>query len=231
MNIPEFNVPIQKFVDSIKIDFIKSNDYQIRYTTNGAIPDLKSALFVNHIFIKKSAELKATAFSMDGKALNTSTLKVEQIPGLESKIKLDKTFKQGLKRVEYKADFHLLADFAKAEKTNETIQPDLIIDTTAVRNNFGYIFEGYINIEKAGMYEFYAVSDDGAKLIIDDYEVVVNDGCHAAQSVKGLVGIGKGLHSIKLYYFDNIGGQSLLLEWKGQDFQRRKVEKEILFTK
>ena len=231
VNIPEFKVPIRKFVETLTIELNRIPGYTFRYTTDGSEPDLRSEEYLDPFTVNSTCEIKAKALDSNEQVIGRSSIHVVKIPALESKVKKDNSLKSGLRRTEYKGDFYLLADFAKAEKVDESIQPGLQIDTTPRHDMFGYVYEGYIDIPGTAMYEFYLLSDDGAKLMIDDYPVVVNDGCHAAKFENGMVGLAKGLHSFKLYFFDSQGGQSLNLEWRSDSFLRRKVDNTIFYTK
>jgi cytochrome c len=46
-------------------------------------------------------------------------------------------------------------------------------------------YQGYLTIEEGGNYVFRLVSDDGARLYIDNKEIVNNDGDHGAQAADG----------------------------------------------
>jgi hypothetical protein len=56
-------------------------------------------------------------------------------------------------------------------------------------------------ISAPGMYTFSLLSDDGAKLYIDDQVVIDNDGQHRPQEKTGEVDLAGGLHSIRVSYF------------------------------
>jgi hypothetical protein len=66
---------------------------------------------------------------------------------------------------------------------------------------FAIDYTGRFWIEKPGAYEFVLTSDDGAILYLDDKEVINNDGQHASQDKNGIVELVKGVHSIRISYF------------------------------
>jgi hypothetical protein len=66
---------------------------------------------------------------------------------------------------------------------------------------FAIDYTGKFWIADPGMYTFSLLSDDGAKLYIDDQVVVDNDGVHAPLEKTGEVQLAGGLHSIRLSYF------------------------------
>lgn len=56
-------------------------------------------------------------------------------------------------------------------------------------------------IEKPGDYKFSLLSDDGAKLYIDDEVAIDNDGIHPPATVDGSVTLAGGVHGIRVSYF------------------------------
>jgi len=81
--------------------------------------------------------------------------------------------------------------------------------------NFGFIYDGYINIPIAGVYTFGTDSDDGSSLLLDGQAVVDNDGVHGPDTVTGSVVLAAGLHKIEVRYFQGTGGYQLQATWQG----------------
>jgi 3-keto-disaccharide hydrolase/PA14 domain-containing protein/carbohydrate binding protein with CBM35 domain len=73
---------------------------------------------------------------------------------------------------------------------------------------------GNIAIATAGDYAFRLTSDDGARLRIDDTQVITNDGLHGPTPADGSIRLGTGYHALRVEHFDNGGGQQLTLEWR-----------------
>jgi hypothetical protein len=65
---PEFSYPgkSKSFFKEDTVVISQKNNQQIRYTTDGSIPDVTSKLYVNPLIIKTSTVIKAKAFSNDG---------------------------------------------------------------------------------------------------------------------------------------------------------------------
>jgi hexosaminidase len=70
--------------------------------------------------------------------------------------------------------------------------------------NAGVTYTGYVKIPADDLYEFHLNSDDGAVFFVDDQLVVDNDGQHDLQDRSGFLPLRKGLHRIKVQYF-NVG--------------------------
>ena len=66
---------------------------------------------------------------------------------------------------------------------------------------FALDYDGKFWIEKPGDYRFSLLSDDGAKLYIDDDLAIDNDGIHAPATVDGSVTLSGGIHRIRVSYF------------------------------
>jgi len=89
----------------------------------------------------------------------------------------------------------------------------LAADAPEAVNNFGYIYQGFLNITTAGDYLFRTRSDDGSVLLIDDVEVVSNDGNHAPITVTSTpISLDVGYHSIDARFYEAGGGQVFTLE-------------------
>jgi hypothetical protein len=66
---------------------------------------------------------------------------------------------------------------------------------------FAIDYSGKFWIADPGMYSFALLSDDGAKLYIDDQLVIDNDGLHPPEEITGIVDLAGGLHRIRVSYF------------------------------
>lgn len=66
---------------------------------------------------------------------------------------------------------------------------------------FAIDYTGRFWIAAPGMYAFSLLSDDGAKLYIDDQVIIDNDGQHPPLEKAGAVELAGGLHRIRVSYF------------------------------
>ena len=100
----------------------------------------------------------------------------------------------------------------------KTLDPETIaqrIDHYAIR------YTGYVDIPKSGIYTFYLRSDDGSKLYLHDDLVVDNDGSHSSITKQGMMALKKGLHPIRIEYFEDFLGQELRLWYDGPGIKNR----------
>ncbi len=96
-------------------------------------------------------------------------------------------------------------------------------------DHFAFQFQGYIHISRAGKYQFYLKSDDGAKLFINGKSIVDNDNMHVARERSGSVQLSEGVHSIELHYFEREGRQVLELRYSGPGIKKTKIPDQVLF--
>ncbi len=104
-------------------------------------------------------------------------------------------------------------------KTGTTANIDL---TPRNRNdNFGFLWQGYINVPVTANYIFEVCSDDGSRLFIDQpygfarTPSINNDNMHGNTcKSSGSMLLTAGMHSIALAYFEATSGQSVTLNWQ-----------------
>ena len=66
---------------------------------------------------------------------------------------------------------------------------------------FAIDYSGRFWIDKEGEYSFCLISDDGSKLYIDGNLVIDNDGLHSPLEREGAVQLTRGVHEIRVSYF------------------------------
>jgi hypothetical protein len=78
---------------------------------------------------------------------------------------------------------------------------------------FSIRYRGVINITSAGTYTFFTTSDDGSKLFIDGNEIVNNNFLQGPTERSGTVSLSAGYHQITILFFENTGGQTLVVSY------------------
>ena len=82
------------------------------------------------------------------------------------------------------------------------------------QNIYSVLWTGYLDIPETGVYTFFTASDDGSWLFIDDILVVDNGGAHGLQEKQGKLHLLKGLHNIRLKYFQTGGFAAIQFLWQ-----------------
>ena len=107
---------------------------------------------------------------------------------------------------------------------------DIISQQNKKRSDkFAFEFNGYIKIDKDGIYTFFTDSDDGSMLYLDDEEIVNNDGDHGSVEKNGKAALKKGYHKIKVLYFDSGGGNTLRVSIQPEGGKKEIIPASLLF--
>ncbi len=200
------------FVESAKVKIdkrFKNLNYQI---TVKEIDSRKEV--INNCNLKETSDVEVNILNAKGETTKTERKLFKKVK-LDSGIGEKNDLELGLKYKYYEGKWEKIPDFSKLDELSSGVveKVDLKLLKTAI-DHFGIVFEGYVNIENDGLYEFKTYSDDGSKLFINGKLVVNNDGSHAAKNEYGLIGLKKGLHKMTLEYFEDFEGEALEVGFK-----------------
>ena len=99
-------------------------------------------------------------------------------------------------------------------------------------DNFSVRWEGQIKIDHSGEYTFYIISDDGVRLFINDKNIIDNWKAQPATESKGTINLqGNKTYPILIEYFEESGGEALILGWESEKFTKRLIPGKYLETK
>lgn len=120
------------------------------------------------------------------------------------------------------AQMDSLTPFETGETRNINLNQFLKRDKNSQTDDWGVLFDGYINISEDGLYEFQLDADDGSVLMIGDEKVVDNDGAHTLSTAAGIVPLKKGLHRFRIKFFQRGGEIGLAVRYglKGRPLNR-----------
>ena len=96
-------------------------------------------------------------------------------------------------------------------------------------DSFAIRFTGLISITAGGTYTFYTNSDDGSKVFINGSEIVDNDGNHGTQERSGTVSLTPGLHNIEVLFYEDGGGESLVVQYSGPSLFKQDIPFTVLY--
>lgn len=137
--------------------------------------------------------------------------------------------KQGLFYNYYEGEFRRLPDFYEMEPVRRDVINNVVFPEGTPEYNYGLAYEGYLKIEKDGLYEFYLTLDDGSKLLIDNKEIILNDGLHAMIEKSGALFLNKGYHKINVSFFQLGGGKGLNLKMQAPGGPKEEIKDQLLF--
>lgn len=213
------------FIDTFPIVEISSDlkDAEIRYTIDGSEPDRKSPIYNTPFKLEKTTVVKACVFKGDDFSY----------PAIANFRLLDSKAGNGIKFNYYEGENWTMIPNLSMLKPKATGSAKEFRLQYALHRDEQYAleFDAYLKIDSAGEYRFYTYSDDGSKLYINDKEVVNNDGSHGAKEKIGDIKLEKGLHKIKVTYFNEGGGQWLECYYKGPGIPRQIIPANALYLK
>jgi hypothetical protein len=198
----------------------EDNEAIIRYTLDGSEPTESSPKYDKPLTITQSSTLVARAFR---EGYN---------PSIQTKVNYDfvDPNKNGILWELYEGSFKKLPDFDKLKPTSTGKVYNFGLDKIDTpQHNFAIKFNSFIEIDKEGKYDFYTSSNDGSRLYIDDKLVVDNDGEHGTKQLSGKIHLSKGIHSIRVEYFQSGGSKVLLVFYSSSDISYQPVPGSKLF--
>jgi len=186
-------------------------DYSIYYSLDGSEPNKNSTRYTGAFKLKKSTQLRARAYTADGRASRVVSRSLKQMNPLPA-VNAGKT-ERGLsyRYYEFADDLEKLPDFGQLKPKKTGVQQT--VNETECNHPkedlWGLVLEGFVDLDESRTYRFFTRSDDGSKLYIDGQLVVDNDGDHGAFWQYGDIILDKGKHALKIEYFDHHHGQML----------------------
>ncbi len=229
-NGPEIIVANSIFID--KAGFKITTDIPnsvIHYTTDGSVPTNESAIAetINTVYANESFVLKAICF-IDGKAVSglAESSFTKEAPVSATGVK---NSEPGLRYSYYEGNWTQLPDFTSLQAMGKGIAASINLDVKKRIENYGVVFNGYVQVPETGVYKFSITSDDGSKLSIAG-KTLLNDGLHGMEEKSVEIVLEKGLHPIEVQFFQQGGDDGLILEWNLAGEEKRLIEGSVLFN-
>jgi alpha-L-fucosidase len=199
----------------------------IYYTINGSMPTTASPVYNKPFAVNQSTAVKAIAIS--NTAINSevaeASVKVYQL----MKATKPGNVSNGLNYSYYQSSEMNAEKMPQLQPVKTGVSNIFSIEAKERQSIFGFVFSGYIQIATTGTYDFYTTSDDGSLLYIDDVLVVDNNGNHGMEEKTGKAILEKGMHKIKLVYFDAAGDNGLKVSYHLSGQPKIEIPASALF--
>lgn len=213
------------FIDSIPLLTIKNPNEQgvIKYTMDGTPPTVGSIAYYEPVPISATTVVKAAIFDGDQKI---SRDEVGYFRWVES------TVGHGVKYQCYEVDgIEMMPDFKSLTPVNrgETLEFHLTGVELPREEQVAVVFESYLEIEKAGEYQFFIASDDGSKFYVNGKEIINHDGNHGVTEKTGNMTLEEGRHLVLVEWFNSGGGMGLYAYYKGPGVPKQIVPVDKLW--
>ena len=126
-------------------------------------------------------------------------------------------------------NFTTVEDIGRVSPTASGITHSFDLRQFGRQQQYGLEFNGYLETQADGYYQFAVESDDGAVLEIDEEVVVENDGNHGPRLVSGHIPLRRGFHKVRLKYFQSEGGATLTVRWGLEGAELVPLEGPLLY--
>jgi alpha-L-fucosidase len=225
---PKINVNYQPDLSGATVDMsAKDPAAKVIYTISTAAGS-RTERYSKPLAIKGDAVIKAFAVK-DGNYLPSDTAELK-ITGLTlMKAMQAKDLQPGLRYSYYEAATMNMVVLRESSPVKQAITDKPSTALKQRKEKYGFVFEGYIYTDRTSGFTFYTESDDGSILLVDDKEIVNNDGSHGATEKEGRCVLEKGYHKIKLMYFDGGGDNSLLFSYQPFGQPKTEVPPSVLY--
>ena len=214
------------------------NSTTIHYTLDGSMPTGNSKLYEGSFILDKPSVIKAIAIHHPKKPpiVNDEPLTLQSAETIadvkvyewKSPAKISKA-KEGIAYKYFEPAGKVNMNSINNDPKTAGIAGVISVEKKERTDKYAFEFAGYIKIDKDGIYTFFTDSDDGSMLYIDEEEIVNNDGDHGNVEKNGKAALKKGLHKIKVLYFDSGGGNSLKVSMQPEGGKKEVIPAALLF--
>ena len=208
---PVIEAPADQFVISVPVSFSGASGLEVRYTLDGSAPSVKSPLARGPVAVSKTATLKARAFHQGRPVTGVVSRSFRKVVPLPASTVAGAI--PGLGVATYAGNWDKVPNFDALTAESRRVANAIGLGANAKREHFGLVFTGYVRVPADEAYAFALACDDGGKLWVDGQLVVDNDGLHSPDAKQGVIALAKGLHKIRVEYFNKTGGSELIVRF------------------
>ena len=203
----------------------------IKFTLDGSIPSvLKGQTYKNkHIKVSSTTLLRTIAVKSKFPSSKIASRYVG-VDILQKSLTLNEDLSNGLNYQHFRGKVRSTFEIVDLPKINSGKTPNLGLSPKNFNENYAFIFTGYIEIPKEGIYSFYLSSNDGSRFYLNDKLAINNDGAHSNREEAVSLSMSKGYHKLKVYYYQLGGDSNLKMEWSSNDFKKEEVPDAVLFS-
>ncbi len=221
------------FVDSLEVAIAREPaNAAVYYTTDGSIPS-KSAgqLYEAPFAITGTTEVRAIGFVGGTASLEVASRTFKKLGESDfmAPVQLEAKPRRGLRFAYYEGGWQSLNDMKGVEPARSGAASAFDLKYRQRDEHFAISYAGLVEIPETGLWQFVTASDDGSNLYIGDVQVVANDYLQAPTERSGRVALKKGLHPIRVDYFNATGDMALTVQWVRPDGTKEEIPRRALF--
>lgn len=229
--LPQLASGVESFQDSIALEFKPLPvDGRIHFTLDGSEPTTASPTYERPIRLEESTELMARTILAGGRAGDELRRRFRKLRPLDPAA-ISGT-QPGLVYELYSGSWRVLPDFDKLTPVRggvTALPEDALSEArSASQGGFAMRLRGLLSVPADGVYTITLRSDDGARLLVHNEEIVDHDGLHAVSDRRGDVQLRAGWHPVTIEYFDAGGASALAVEIEGPSLPRQALAPAML---
>lgn len=228
---------------NLKVLSIFSNYANVSWT--GSTDDVgvdKYDIFLNDVKTYTTTETTFTIANLDSGQLYTIYVKARDAVGNFSVPSNQVTINTGsspnnITYKYYEGSWTTLPNFNALTPVKIGTTPNIDISVRNRNDNFGFLWEGYINIPTTATYTFEICSDDGSRLYIDQAygfaatPLINHDGTHGNTCKTASIALTAGLHPIALGFFEAGSGEAMSWSWQNNaGLSKQAIPSSALFS-
>lgn len=212
---PVLKPGVATFLDQMPVSIESSTGWsaeQIHYTLDGSEPTMMAAFYNEPFAVTNDVLVRARAWNvMRGHVTPFSETRFVRYQGpVLPAVPMDSArLAPGLRWLSYTGEWAVLPNFDALRPAAEGASPEVNPLVSGGTDQFGLSFRGYFLAPEREAYTFALESDDGSRLVVGGQVVVDNDGLHGKVTKEGVIALEKGLHEVRLDYFDSQYGETL----------------------
>ena len=175
---------------------------------------------------RRAYESKLADYDAKRKANAAQMTEIEAIYKRKRPTLLNPNDISGLKYRYYEGAFAALPDFDALRPTATGILTPASLDLKSRRRdeNFGFVYEGFLNVPADGEYIFFLDSDDGSRLRVNGKKLLEKpNGGGQGMEMRGTIQLAAGKIPFRVDYFQGGSLFGLNFAWSGPGFARRPL--------
>lgn len=197
-------------------------DAKIFYTTDGSRPTDKSKLYISPVVLYKTTNLRFAAYKNGMLPSAPVSVKLNQLEFKNYKnYDGEKNFQKGLEYKYYHAHVMEENDLEKLKPLETGIIQNFTIEQRKREDYFGYIYSGYLDVLKDGIYTFSIKVNDKCTLYLDGKEFL-----HGGFKT---IALRKGKYKIDQKYFQLGAKKFNIVSWQGPGIKSQEIPASVLF--
>jgi len=234
VSMPFLKKDISSFRDKATVDAgCITPGAEIRYTLDRSEPNEKSALYKSPFNIESNTSVTLKAFKNGYTPSAPALYNAAKIKLVKAETLNTTALSTGINYSYFEGGIDSLKQMPSLPPVKKGTVKNFILSPAVKQGGYGFVYQGYIKVPENGIYIFAVNSNSGSILTVDNIEAANSNGDFLENKyIYGhYMGLSKGFHPIKLYYYNYGGEGSLEVVWGRINKPRGVINQSSLFHK